>query len=96
MWARFLAALGLRGRIIGAVLVASVATLIVAAVALLGPLAHSLRNAELTTLRGEGTYSDGRHPDWVEFVDDITADLARRDFNVNAIAVDPAAAIKRP
>ena len=45
---------------------------------------------EVTTLRGEGTYSDGRRPDWVEFVDDITADLARRDFTVNAIAIDPA------
>jgi tRNA nucleotidyltransferase (CCA-adding enzyme) len=44
---------------------------------------------EVTTLRGEGTYSDGRRPDWVEFVDDITADLARRDFTVNAIAIDP-------
>jgi tRNA nucleotidyltransferase (CCA-adding enzyme) len=44
---------------------------------------------EVTTLRGEGSYSDGRHPDWVEFVDDITADLARRDFTLNAIAVDP-------
>ncbi len=44
---------------------------------------------EVTTLRGEGTYSDGRRPDWVAFVDDITADLARRDFTVNAIAVDP-------
>jgi tRNA nucleotidyltransferase (CCA-adding enzyme) len=44
---------------------------------------------EVTTLRGEGTYSDGRHPDWVEFVDDITSDLARRDFTVNAMAVDP-------
>jgi tRNA nucleotidyltransferase (CCA-adding enzyme) len=43
----------------------------------------------VTTLRGEGTYSDGRRPDWVEFVDDITADLARRDFTVNAIALDP-------
>jgi tRNA nucleotidyltransferase (CCA-adding enzyme) len=43
---------------------------------------------EVTTLRGEGTYSDGRRPDWVEFVDDITADLARRDFTVNAIAID--------
>jgi tRNA nucleotidyltransferase (CCA-adding enzyme) len=43
---------------------------------------------EVTTLRGEGTYSDGRRPDWVEFVDDITADLARRDFTVNAIALD--------
>jgi tRNA nucleotidyltransferase (CCA-adding enzyme) len=47
------------------------------------------RHYEVTTLRGEGTYSDGRRPDWVEFVDDITRDLARRDFTVNAIAVDP-------
>jgi len=47
------------------------------------------RHYEVTTLRGEGTYSDGRRPDWVEFVDDITADLARRDFTVNAVAVDP-------
>jgi tRNA nucleotidyltransferase (CCA-adding enzyme) len=45
---------------------------------------------EVTTLRGEGAYSDGRRPDWVEFVDDITRDLARRDFTVNAIALDPA------
>jgi tRNA nucleotidyltransferase (CCA-adding enzyme) len=44
---------------------------------------------EVTTLRGEGTYTDGRRPDWVEFVDDIVADLARRDFTVNAIAIDP-------
>ncbi|HJS95802.1 MAG TPA: HAMP domain-containing sensor histidine kinase [Solirubrobacteraceae bacterium] len=53
MRARLLGALGLRGRIIGAVLAASVATLIVAAVALLGPLEHSLRNAELATLKQE-------------------------------------------
>jgi signal transduction histidine kinase len=53
MRARLVGALGLRGRIIGAVFAASVATLIVAAVALLGPLEHSLRNAELNTLRGE-------------------------------------------
>jgi signal transduction histidine kinase len=46
-------ALGLRGRILGAVLVTTVATLGVAALALLGPLEHSLRTAELTTLRGE-------------------------------------------
>jgi tRNA nucleotidyltransferase (CCA-adding enzyme) len=44
---------------------------------------------EVTTLRGETTYSDGRRPDAVHFVDDITADLARRDFTVNAIAIDP-------
>jgi tRNA nucleotidyltransferase (CCA-adding enzyme) len=44
---------------------------------------------EVTTLRGEGAYTDGRRPDKVEFVDDITADLARRDFTINAIALDP-------
>jgi signal transduction histidine kinase len=44
-------ALGLRGRIVGAVLVTTVASLTVAAVALLGPLEHSLRNAAMKTLR---------------------------------------------
>lgn len=44
---------------------------------------------EVTTLRGEGAYTDGRRPDKVYFLDDITADLARRDFTVNAIAYDP-------
>jgi tRNA nucleotidyltransferase (CCA-adding enzyme) len=43
---------------------------------------------EVTTLRGETTYSDGRRPDSVYFVDDIKDDLARRDFTVNAIAYD--------
>jgi signal transduction histidine kinase len=42
---------GLRGRIVGAVLVTTVATLAIAAVALLGPLEQSLRMAEQTTLR---------------------------------------------
>jgi tRNA nucleotidyltransferase (CCA-adding enzyme) len=46
---------------------------------------------EVTTLRGETTYSDGRRPDSVVFVDDIAADLARRDFTMNAIAIDPLA-----
>ncbi|MCC6899402.1 MAG: HD domain-containing protein [Polyangiaceae bacterium] len=44
---------------------------------------------EVTTLRGETTYSDGRRPDSVYFVDDIVADLARRDFTINAMAFDP-------
>jgi signal transduction histidine kinase len=44
-------AFGLRGRIVGVVLVTAVATLAVAAVALLGPLEQSLRKAEKTTLR---------------------------------------------
>ena len=44
---------------------------------------------EVTTLRGETEYSDGRRPDSVYFVDDIKDDLARRDFTINAIAYDP-------
>lgn len=44
---------------------------------------------EVTTLRGEGAYTDGRRPDSVSFVNSIEADLARRDFTVNAIAFDP-------
>jgi tRNA nucleotidyltransferase (CCA-adding enzyme) len=46
---------------------------------------------EVTTLRGEGAYSDGRRPDSVHFVGSIEEDLARRDFTVNAIAFDPIA-----
>lgn len=53
MWARARGALGLRGRIVGAVLVTSLATLAVAAALLLGPLEHSLRNAEKQTLESE-------------------------------------------
>lgn len=44
---------------------------------------------EITTFRREGGYRDNRHPDWVEFVQDIREDLARRDFTVNAIAWSP-------
>jgi tRNA nucleotidyltransferase (CCA-adding enzyme) len=44
---------------------------------------------EVTTLRGETTYTDGRRPDSVFFVEDIARDLARRDFTINAIALDP-------
>lgn len=41
---------------------------------------------EITTFRRDGAYSDSRHPDRVSFVRDVAADLARRDFTVNAIA----------
>ena len=44
---------------------------------------------EITTFRTEGGYADNRHPDWVEFVDEIEGDLARRDFTVNAMAYSP-------
>lgn len=41
---------------------------------------------EVTTFRKDGTYSDHRHPDRVEFTPDLEEDLARRDFTVNAMA----------
>lgn len=44
------------------------------------------RGYEITTYRTDGKYSDGRHPDSVEFVGNIRDDLARRDFTMNAIA----------
>ena len=44
---------------------------------------------EITTFRTEGTYRDNRHPDWVAFVPNVEADLARRDFTVNAMAWSP-------
>ena len=45
------------------------------------------RHIEVTTFRSEKGYSDGRHPDYVEFGKNIDIDLSRRDFTMNAIAV---------
>ena len=42
---------------------------------------------EITTFRLDGQYEDHRRPDSVIFTNDLTADLARRDFTVNAIAL---------
>lgn len=44
---------------------------------------------EITTFRTEGGYRDSRHPDWVEFVNTVEEDLARRDFTINAMAYCP-------
>ena len=41
---------------------------------------------EVTTYRIDGVYTDNRHPESVTFTDDLTADLSRRDFTVNAMA----------
>lgn len=43
---------------------------------------------EVTTFRQEGPYVDKRHPAYVHYVRDITDDLARRDFTINALACD--------
>lgn len=41
---------------------------------------------EVTTFRRESGYTDTRHPDKVEFVNNLKEDLSRRDFTVNAMA----------
>ena len=41
---------------------------------------------KITTFRKDGKYSDGRHPDTVEFTSDLIYDLERRDFTINAMA----------
>ena len=46
--------------------------------------------SEVTTYRTEGEYSDGRRPDSVTFVRSLSEDLRRRDFTVNAMALDEA------
>lgn len=43
---------------------------------------------EVTTFRTETTYQDHRHPDAVAFADTLEEDLSRRDFTVNAMAMD--------
>ena len=43
---------------------------------------------EVTTFRAEDTYTDHRRPDHVRYIQDLHSDLARRDFTVNAIAMD--------
>lgn len=43
---------------------------------------------EITTYRAESAYSDSRHPDCVQFLNDLHGDLLRRDFTINAMAAD--------
>lgn len=51
---------------------------------------------EITTYRVEGTYSDSRHPDSVEFVSSVIEDLARRDLTINAMAYHPVRGLLDP
>ncbi len=49
----------------------------------------TLKVIEVTPYRKEGTYSDARRPDSVEFGVSLSEDLKRRDFTVNAFAYRP-------
>jgi tRNA nucleotidyltransferase (CCA-adding enzyme) len=50
---------------------------------------QTVKVIEVTPYRKEGTYSDSRRPDTVDFGVSLEEDLARRDFTVNAMAYDP-------
>lgn len=43
---------------------------------------------DITIMRKESGYKDSRHPTEVEWTKDITEDLGRRDFTINAMAID--------
>lgn len=51
---------------------------------------------EITTMRSDVAYTDGRRPTAVVFTDDIYLDLMRRDFTINAIAVSSKSEIIDP
>ena len=47
-----------------------------------------LKEVEVTTYRSETKYTDKRHPDEIKFAKTVEEDLKRRDFTVNAMAMD--------
>ncbi|MGA4513673.1 CCA tRNA nucleotidyltransferase [Staphylococcus caledonicus] len=49
---------------------------------------YNKENYEVTTFRAEAEYLDHRRPSEVYFVRDLKEDLQRRDFTINAIAMD--------
>jgi len=44
---------------------------------------------EVATFRSDGAYSDGRHPDQVQFSKEARLDVQRRDFTINGLLLDP-------
>jgi poly(A) polymerase len=44
---------------------------------------------EVATYRSDGLYSDGRHPDQVQFSTEARLDVQRRDFTINGLLLDP-------
>lgn len=49
---------------------------------------NETHSVEVTTFRSEADYVDGRWPTKVEFIGDLDRDLGRRDFTINAMALD--------
>jgi poly(A) polymerase len=54
-----------------------------------GDVPPKARVVEVATLRSDVGYSDGRHPDEVRFSKDPREDVARRDFTINGLLMDP-------
>ncbi len=52
------------------------------------PNDSTTRQIEITPYRSDGVYLDNRHPDSVSFSTELSEDLKRRDFTMNAIAYD--------
>ena len=55
----------------------------------------TLAEIEVTTFRAEGKYTDKRHPDEVRFAKTLEEDLSRRDFTINAIALQPGNSVSK-
>lgn len=54
------------------------------------PTDHSKADVvEVATFRSDIGYSDGRHPDRVQFSTDPREDVERRDFTINGLLLDP-------
>jgi poly(A) polymerase len=54
-----------------------------------GSVSTKTRTVEVATFRSDLGYTDGRHPDDVRFSRDPRADVARRDFTINGMLLDP-------
>lgn len=54
-----------------------------------GPPSGKTHAVEVATFRSDIGYTDGRHPDEVRFSDDPREDVARRDFTINGMLLDP-------
>ncbi len=61
---------------------------------LTGSRDSTLREVEIMPYRTESKYTDKRHPDEVRWAETIGQDLSRRDFTVNAMAVQ--VSLKKP
>ena len=51
---------------------------------------NSYVTTEVATFRSDGAYSDGRHPDAVQYSRSADEDVKRRDFTINGLLLDPA------